>query len=134
MKKIDSSNYSIGQFSKKTGISIQALRFYDREGVLNPERVSSSGNRIYTRNSLKQANVVLQAKKNGFSLKEITSIMTTLTKSKSCSSLLSLIDSRLSEIVIQKKQLIDSERFLKKLSSSCTSISSGKNCDALNRF
>jgi len=106
MKKIDSNSYSIGQFSKKTGISIQALRYYDREGVLKPERVSPSGNRIYTRSSLKQANVVLQAKQNGFSLKEIASIMTTLTKSKSCSCLLSLIDSRINEIVIQKNNLV----------------------------
>jgi len=134
MKKNDSDRYSIGQFSKKTGISIQALRFYDREAVLKPERVSASGNRIYTSNSLKHANVVLQAKHNGFSLKEISTIMMALTKSKSCSCLLDLIGSRLEAISIQKKQLTESERFLKKLSSSCTSITTGHNCDALNKF
>ena len=126
--------YTIGQFSKKIGISIQALRFYDREGVLGPERITSSGNRIYGQRSIKYASIVQQAKENGFSLKEVAAIMTALTTSKSCSSLLKMVDKRLAEIQEQKRQIIKSEKFLKKLSSSCPSGRAGKNCRGVENF
>jgi len=126
--------YTIGQFSKKTGISIQTLRFYDREGVLGPEKVTSSSHRIYGQSSIKYARVVQQSKENGFSLKEIAAIMTALTTSKSCLNLLKMVDKRLAEIQEQKKQLNKSEKFLKKLSSSCPSGRAGKNCKGVEEF
>jgi len=77
---------------------------------------------------------VIQAKQNGFALKEIADIIKALTTSKSCSLLLAKIDKRLHEIAIQKSQLLKSEEFLIKLSSSCATADSGKNCDVINRF
>ena len=127
-------DYTIGQFSQKTGISIQALRYYDREGVLKPERVTVSGNRIYSNNSIKHANVVQQAKENGFSLKEIAAVMVAMTKSKSCSSIFTIVNKRLFDIQQQKKRLIKSERFLKKLSLSCSEYGAGENCIEVKEF
>ena len=39
--------YSIGEFSKKLGVSIQTLRNWDKEGKLCPIKLSS-GHRRYT--------------------------------------------------------------------------------------
>lgn len=39
--------FSIGEFSKKTGISIPTLHYYDEIGLLQPEKNPSSGHRIY---------------------------------------------------------------------------------------
>ncbi len=40
--------YAIGEFSRRTGLSIRALRFYDREGILRPALVDEdTGYRYY---------------------------------------------------------------------------------------
>ena len=31
-------NYSIGEFSKLTNLSIDTLRYYEKEGLITPER------------------------------------------------------------------------------------------------
>lgn len=39
--------YSIGQFAKKTGLTIRALRYYDEKGLLTPAHISQGGQRLY---------------------------------------------------------------------------------------
>lgn len=45
MKK--ETEYNIGDFSEKTGISIRTLHYYDEIGLLSPNKASHSGHRIY---------------------------------------------------------------------------------------
>jgi DNA-binding transcriptional MerR regulator len=41
-------NLSIGQVAERTGLSVHALRFYEREGILaNPVRRGAGGHRVY---------------------------------------------------------------------------------------
>jgi predicted site-specific integrase-resolvase len=42
------SNYSIGQFSKKIGVTAQTLRNWDKNGELKPIYVSEGGTRYYS--------------------------------------------------------------------------------------
>jgi DNA-binding transcriptional MerR regulator len=47
---------SIGKFSRLTGLSIRALRLYDSEGILEPNRIDSdTGYRYYTHEQIKLA-------------------------------------------------------------------------------
>ncbi|HEU5485048.1 MAG TPA: MerR family transcriptional regulator [Microlunatus sp.] len=40
---------SIGEVAERTGLSVHALRFYEREGILaNPVRRAAGGRRVYT--------------------------------------------------------------------------------------
>ena len=41
-------NYSAGEVAKKLGLSKDALRYYEKEGLLPPIERTSSGHRIYT--------------------------------------------------------------------------------------
>jgi len=46
--------YTIGQFSKLVGKSIQTLRVWDNEGKLKPHHVSEGGHRYYSDNQINQ--------------------------------------------------------------------------------
>lgn len=48
-----SAFYKIGEFSKKTGLSISTLRRWDKEGKLKPAKVTEGGTRLYTDYQLK---------------------------------------------------------------------------------
>jgi DNA-binding transcriptional MerR regulator len=45
----ETSGLSIGQVAERTGLSVHALRFYEREGLfLDPVRRAAGGRRVYT--------------------------------------------------------------------------------------
>ncbi len=44
--------YSISDLSKKTGLSIHTLRFYEKEGILRYVERTASGRRVYGKDSL----------------------------------------------------------------------------------
>lgn len=59
----------IGDVSKKFGVSIDTLRYYDKIGILVPDRNNEYRN--YTEKSLKKLQVILELKKMQFTLDEI---------------------------------------------------------------
>lgn len=63
----------IGEVSKQFGISIETLRYYDRIGILTPERLHQ--NRSYTDKNIAKLKVIMMMKKMMFSLDEIKNIL-----------------------------------------------------------
>ena len=63
--------YSIGVFSKKTGVTIRALRFYDEKNLLKPSYISESRRRYYKDEDIPTLQKILTLKFLGFSLEEI---------------------------------------------------------------
>jgi DNA-binding transcriptional MerR regulator len=61
----------IGQLAREAGITVDAVRFYERRGVLPaPERLSS-GYRVYTPATLERLRFVRSLQELGFTLEEI---------------------------------------------------------------
>jgi len=55
-------NLSIGQVAERTGLSVHALRFYEREGLLaNPVRRGPGGRRVYDEIILRGSGMPLPA-------------------------------------------------------------------------
>jgi MerR family redox-sensitive transcriptional activator SoxR len=66
---------TIGQVARQAGINTSAIRFYERNGILPvPERVS--GQRRYDENTLTRLRVIEVAKRAGFTLDEIKTLLT----------------------------------------------------------
>lgn len=63
-------NYSIGEFSEISGLSIYTLRYYEHEGLINPER-KANGQRIYTKNDIAWVEFIVRLKETGMPIKEI---------------------------------------------------------------
>jgi DNA-binding transcriptional MerR regulator len=69
------NGYTIGEFSKITGLSVKALRFYHEKGVLIPSYVDeSSGYRLYDESKIDKARVVMQLREMEFSIEDIAEI------------------------------------------------------------
>ena len=65
----------IGELAADSGISAQAVRFYERAGLLpQPER-TGSGYRVYSAADLKRLRFIRKAKQLGFSLEETHQIL-----------------------------------------------------------
>jgi len=78
MKKLTSTEAAlmqIGEIAEIAGIGIQALRYYERKGILKPAKKKDSGYRLYNQQSLKTVRFVKNAQDLGFSLKEIKDLL-----------------------------------------------------------
>jgi len=66
---------TIGQVADRAGINTSAIRYYERHGLLpTPERVS--GQRRYTEEAVRRLGVIDVAKRAGFSLEEVRTLLT----------------------------------------------------------
>lgn len=64
--------YSIGEVSKICNISKKALRFYDKIGILSPDKISEENNyRFYSRETLLSVPIIKYFKQMGFKLDEM---------------------------------------------------------------
>ncbi|WP_377267823.1 MerR family transcriptional regulator [Peterkaempfera sp. SMS 1(5)a] len=64
---------SIGQVAELTGLSVHALRFYEREGILlsGPVRRSPGGRRVYTEDDVDWLNLCIVLRASGMPLPAI---------------------------------------------------------------
>ena len=65
----------IGELARQVGISAQAVRFYERAGLLHEPHRTLSGYRVYSAAELKRVRFIRKAKELGFSLTEIGDIL-----------------------------------------------------------
>lgn len=96
----------IGELAKKGGVTVQTVRFYERQALLpNPPR-KDSGYRLYSDADLNRLLFIRQAKALGFSLDEIREILRMRKQNECpCGRVLSLAERHLEDIERQLKQL-----------------------------
>lgn len=89
----------IGYVSKKSGIGIEALRFYEKSGLLDKPLRTESGYRVYDASVLERLAFIKQAQALGFSLDEIKRIiMDARTGQSPCNEVREIVSRRLDEL------------------------------------
>ncbi|WP_339199771.1 MerR family transcriptional regulator [Solibacillus sp. FSL R5-0449] len=91
--------YSIGEFSKKTGITIRTLRYYGEKGLLVPARISEGGQRYYNDANIITVQKIVTFKYLDYSLEEIKELL------KKDDSLLQSLENQKAQLLKKKKQL-----------------------------
>lgn len=69
------SLFTIGQFSKKAGITLRTLRYYDKIGLLKPSHHNKLGHRLYSKEDFGRLQKILTLKFIGLSLDDIESVI-----------------------------------------------------------
>lgn len=65
----------IGELATKAGVSVQSLRFYERQGLLRKPPRTVSGYRDYDRTDLERIAFIKWCQPLGFTLKEVRQLM-----------------------------------------------------------
>ena len=66
---------TVAQMSKRTGVSVRTLHYYDQIGLLKPTEVTDAGYRLYDDTALDKLYMILVYRELGLSLNEIGSIL-----------------------------------------------------------
>lgn len=94
-----SSSLKIGEVAKLSGVRIEALRFYERSGLLGRPARTSSGYRLYDAEVLDRLEFIKRAQVLGFSLDEIKQIIAEKQAGQSpCAEVREVVRTRLQEL------------------------------------
>jgi Cu(I)-responsive transcriptional regulator len=66
---------TIGKIARQTGLGIETIRFYEKEGLLAPPLRNRANYRLYPEEEVTRLRFIKRAKELGFSLKEIRELM-----------------------------------------------------------
>jgi DNA-binding transcriptional MerR regulator len=66
---------TIGELAKQAGVSVQTLRFYEREGLLDRAARDRSGYRAYEHEAMLRLQFIRRAQELGFTLAEIRDLI-----------------------------------------------------------
>jgi DNA-binding transcriptional MerR regulator len=96
----------IGDVARLSGIGIEALRFYERGGLLGRPSRTASGYRVYDRAVLQRLDFIKRAQVLGFSLDEIKRIIADKQAGKSpCREVREIVRHRLAELDERMKEM-----------------------------
>ena len=131
----DRKSYMAGQLAKAANVNIQTVRFYDRQGILKPASRTEAGYRIYDKEGVKRLNFIIQAKKLGFSLKEIKEFLALRVQSvKACDRVRKKATEKLKDIQNKIAHLKKLEKTFKGLIGDCENRVVTNQCPILEKM
>ena len=94
-----SRSMKIGEVAKRSGVGVETLRFYERQGLLGRPSRTESGYRLYGDEVLEQLDFIKKAQALGFSLAEIGRVMAESRAGQSpCREVREIVRARLREL------------------------------------
>jgi DNA-binding transcriptional MerR regulator len=124
----ENSTFGIGDLAREFGITPRAIRFYEDQGMISPQRIGNGGRiRVYSQRDRARLKLLLRGKRLGLSLQEIRGLLdmyeTPADTVPQLNRFLSLLDERRQSLQLQltdlhqmladiERQRSDAERML----------------------
>jgi DNA-binding transcriptional MerR regulator len=104
----------IGQVAQETGLSIDTIRFYEKQGLLRRSARTEGGFRLFGSQEIQTLKFVRKAQELGFSLSEIRDLLILQADHlPACSHVKELLDQKLGAVGRKIQELQNLERILK---------------------
>lgn len=90
--------FRIGEIARQTGVSADTIRYYTQKQFLAPRRDPVNGYQLYSTGDVQRVRFILQAKRLGYTLKEIDEIFAEARRGRSpCPRVREIISARIGE-------------------------------------
>lgn len=122
----------IGEVAGRVGVSIETIRYYEREGLLAAPRRRPSGYREYDESTIARLQFIRRTKELGFSLDEIKQLLGLwFNTSTRCVHVRARAASKIADIEDKIRSLEGMKRSLRKLIAECEATDSLDECPLL---
>ena len=126
------SHLPIGALAKRTGVGIDTIRYYEREGLLPAPRRRASGYRDYDAASVERLRFVRRAKALGFTLDEIRELLSLAgDRERGVHGVKQRAQERLAEVERRIRELQSIRRGLRQLIAACPGHGALEHCPIL---
>src|SRR5216684_2322132 len=100
------ATFQIGELARRTALSIDAIRFYERRKLLPPASRSAGRFRLYTPEDIERLRFVRRMQHLGFSLQEIRELMgIRADKAHACSVVRQFLKAKLGDVALKIREL-----------------------------
>ena len=111
----------IGEISRRTGVNIETIRYYERIEVMPKPKRSEGDQRLYNELQLNRLTFIKRSRELGFSLKEVRALLTLIDSGEmTCSEVHALTIEHLTGVRSKIADLKKLERALKDLAAQCS--------------
>lgn len=125
-------NLSIGKLARSSGIGIETIRFYEREGLLDKPSRTETGYRQFSPEVVSRLRFIKHAKELGFSLKEISELLSLkLNPRSSAARVKKLAAKKIQDIEFKIASLQRMRRVLLTLAIACPGSGPSSDCPIL---
>lgn len=112
--------FSIGELSKRTGVKVTTIRYYETMGLLSPPERTNGNQRRYDPAGLERLSFIKHARDLGFSIEAISSLIELQTHpDRSCQTANDIVVSQLADIRDRIRKLRALETELVRISDGC---------------
>lgn len=112
----------IQEVAAQLGVTHRTLRFYEEQGLIEPERIGAT--RVYSRREIGRMQLILRGKRLGFSIREIREFLdlydTDPDRSEQTARLLRMARERLADLEQQRLALEETMEELRQIEADCT--------------
>jgi DNA-binding transcriptional MerR regulator len=125
------SRIQIGGVSKQTGLSVDAIRFYEKQQLLERPPRTEGGYRLFNAGDIQRIQFIRCAQQLGFSLQEIRELLTLQRdRGEACSHVRDLLRAKISTVREKIQVLGILEKQLRKSLRKCErNLKAAANCD-----
>lgn len=124
---------TIGQVAKESGVGVETIRFYEREGLIAKPPRRLSGYRHYDRDVIRRIRFIQRGKDLGFSLREIAELLSLrLARGRSCADVKARATAKIGDIESKVAVLERMKGALTRLAAACGGIGSVSECPILD--
>jgi Zn(II)-responsive transcriptional regulator len=123
---------TIGKVAKSAGVGIETVRFYEREGLIQPLSRTDANYRLYSEEGIVRLQFIKRAKALGFSLKEIRELLLlSADPGASKAEVKEQVEAKIDDIKMKIKDLKKIQKTLETLDSCCDGQGSTDDCPIL---
>jgi len=124
----------IGEIAKRSGVGIETIRYYEREGLLlEPER-RPSGYRQYAESTVERLEYIRRAKELGFTLAEVRELLElSFTAHAGCDHIRQRAEAKVADIEEKIRSLQQMKRSLGKIVERCRAKNSSDDCPLVHK-
>jgi len=122
---------TIGKLASEVGISVETIRFYQRQGLVSKPEKPLNGFRQYHFDTIERLKFIINAKSLGFTLNEIRTLDNL---SSGCQLFHDLANTKLESIKNEISHLHSIEKNIKALIDSCSADCNADNCSIAEKM
>ncbi len=115
---MNNSSFQIGELAARTGVSVDAVRYYEKLELIKPAYRTVSGYRKFSEETVKLIRFIRQAQELGFSLNEIKELLGS-GGADECRKVHDLLVEKLEEIDEQLKKIKQFKKVLRNRLRAC---------------
>ena len=112
---------SIGELSRRSGVKITTIRYYERVGLMTKPERSAGGQRMYREDDIKRISFIKHSRHLGFSLDAIREMLQLQsTPAMDCSTANEIAETQLALVRQRIAQLTSLETELERIAKACS--------------